>query len=239
MCGLVFSHQAVQNWEVKLAPLLAVVLRQRWGSKTGHSRSADETSLKVGGRWQYLCRATDSNRTLFDVYLSTTQSRAAADAFFRSAVAVTVIILKMITTHKYAGYLRALEQVFGDGVEHHPSTFKNNHLEQDRREVNGRPRLMGGFISPRSARFASVGFTMRGATSCDRRPGASSMPRQRSDGRSMSYGSPRCAICSRSRNPWHPPVDHQVVSSELARHLKEPISCSLARTTVVTAPFPG
>ncbi|WP_149226983.1 DDE-type integrase/transposase/recombinase [Azospirillum sp. B21] len=157
LCGLVFSHQAVQNWEVKLSPLLAVVLRQRWGSKTGHSRSADETSLKVGGRWQYLCRATDSNRNLFDVYLSTTQSRAAADAFFRSAVAVTVIILKMITTHKYAGYLRALEQVFGDGVEHHPSTFKNNHLEQDRREVNGRPRVMGGIKSPLSAvRFCRV-----------------------------------------------------------------------------------
>ncbi|WP_414637123.1 DDE-type integrase/transposase/recombinase [Azospirillum sp.] len=48
-------------------------------------------------------RAIDSNRNPIDVYLSKTRGRAAADAFFRSAVAVTVIILKMTTTHKYAG----------------------------------------------------------------------------------------------------------------------------------------
>ncbi len=52
LCCLVFSRQAVHNWEAKLAPLVAVALRQRWGSKTGHSRSVDETYLKVGGWWR-------------------------------------------------------------------------------------------------------------------------------------------------------------------------------------------
>src|SRR4051794_7169255 len=57
--GLVFSHEAVREWEAKLAPALAGELRRRRRGEAGRSWHVDETYLKVGGRWCYLYRAID------------------------------------------------------------------------------------------------------------------------------------------------------------------------------------
>ncbi|MCM8735749.1 DDE-type integrase/transposase/recombinase [Azospirillum sp. A1-3] len=62
--GLVFSHDAVRDWETRLAPLLANALRQRRRGKVGRSWYVDETYLKVAGQWQYLYRAIDSDGNL-------------------------------------------------------------------------------------------------------------------------------------------------------------------------------
>ena len=115
------------------------------------SRRATHPYLKVAGQWQYLYRAIDSDGNLVDVFLSATRDQAAAEAFFRSAIEVTGIIPETITTDKHSGYPPALEEVFGDAVEHRTSKFKNNHLEQDHRGVKGRTRPMRGFKSPVSA----------------------------------------------------------------------------------------
>jgi hypothetical protein len=52
--GIVFSHEAVRDWEAKLAPVLTDALRQRRHGKRGsHGRhwNVDETYLKVHGPW--------------------------------------------------------------------------------------------------------------------------------------------------------------------------------------------
>jgi transposase-like protein len=49
--GLVFSHEAVRDWEAKLAPRLTEALRQRRRGKIGRSWYVDETYLKVAGQW--------------------------------------------------------------------------------------------------------------------------------------------------------------------------------------------
>ncbi len=49
----------------------------------------DETYLKVHGRWCYLYRAIDRSGALVDVLFSEHRDMAAAQAFFRSAKAVT------------------------------------------------------------------------------------------------------------------------------------------------------
>ena len=41
--GIVFSHEAVRAWEVKLAPALAEDLRRRRRGKVGRSWHVDET----------------------------------------------------------------------------------------------------------------------------------------------------------------------------------------------------
>src|SRR5919202_1963211 len=47
--GMVFSHEAVREWEGKLAPALAEGLRRRRRGKAGRSWYVDAKHLKVGG----------------------------------------------------------------------------------------------------------------------------------------------------------------------------------------------
>jgi transposase-like protein len=49
--GMVFSHEAVRDWEAKLTPAPAEELRRRQHGKVGRSWCVDETCLKVAGRW--------------------------------------------------------------------------------------------------------------------------------------------------------------------------------------------
>src|SRR4051794_29349880 len=51
--GIVFSHEAVREWEAKLTPALAEALRRRRRGTVGRSWYVDETYLKVHGRWCY------------------------------------------------------------------------------------------------------------------------------------------------------------------------------------------
>src|ERR1700749_4401590 len=82
--GMVFSYEAVRDWEAKLTPALAERLRQRRRGKAGCSWYADETYLKVNGRWCYLYRAIDRSGALVDVMFSEHRDMKAARAFFRS-----------------------------------------------------------------------------------------------------------------------------------------------------------
>ena len=47
--GIVFSHEAVRDWEAKLTPALAEGLRHRRRGRIGKSRDVDETYIKVHG----------------------------------------------------------------------------------------------------------------------------------------------------------------------------------------------
>ena len=99
--GIVFSYEAVREWEAKLAPLLADELRRRRHGKDGTCRCqwhVDETYLKVRGCWCYLYRAIDRDGNLVDTMLSEHRDMAAAQAFFRSAKAVTGVTPDQVTT---------------------------------------------------------------------------------------------------------------------------------------------
>jgi putative transposase len=91
----------------------------------------------VAGQWQYLYRAIDRDGNLVDVYLSETRDQEAAEALFRSAVAVTGTTPDKVTTDKHASYPPTLDEVFCDDLEHRTSKHLNNHLEQDHRGVKG------------------------------------------------------------------------------------------------------
>ena len=149
--GLVFSHEAVREWEAKLAPALAEDLRRRRRGKAGRSWYVDETYLKVGGRWCYLYRAIDRAGALVDVMFSEHRDMAAAKAFFRSTKAVTGVTPDRVTTDGHDSYPRAIRTELGRGVRHRTSSYLNNGLEQDRRGIKGRYRPMRGFKCPQSA----------------------------------------------------------------------------------------
>jgi transposase-like protein len=155
--GLIFTHEAVRDWEAKLAPLLNDVLRKRLHGAVGKSWYVDETYIKVQGQWCYLYRAIDRNGHLIDARFSDTRDLAAAEAFFRSAWTVAGVAPDRITTDGHDAYPRAIRQVFGDRVTHRTNRYLNNHLEQDHRGIKQRYRPMGGFKTfATAARFCRV-----------------------------------------------------------------------------------
>ena len=105
----------------------------------------------MNGRWCYLYRAIDRNGTLVDVLFSEHRDMEAAQAFFRSAKAVTGITPDRVTTDGHDSYPRAIRTELGKGVRHRTSRYLNNPLEQDHRGIKGRYRPMRGFKCPRSA----------------------------------------------------------------------------------------
>src|ERR1700759_792191 len=149
--GIVFSHEAVRDWEAKLTPRLAEGLRRRRRGRIGKSWYVDETYIKVHGQWRYLYRAIDRNGALVDVMFSEHRDMAAAKAFFKSAKMVTGVTPDRVTPHGHDTYPGAIRTKLGEGVKHRDSQYLNNRLEQDHRGVKGRYGPMRGFECPRSA----------------------------------------------------------------------------------------
>jgi putative transposase len=155
--GIVFTHEAVREWEAQLAPLLSERLRKHRRGRVGSSWYVDETYLKVKGRWTYLYCAIDREGNLVDVLLSEKRDKAAAEAFFRSARIVTGSVPERVTTDGHDVYPGAIKTELGEEVRHRTNRYLNNHLEQDYRGIKPRTCLMGGFKSVESAkRFCRV-----------------------------------------------------------------------------------
>jgi len=131
---------------------LAENLRRRRKGKVGRSWYVDETYIRVRGGWRYLYRAIDRAGALVDVMLSEHRDLAAAQAFFRSAKAVTGVTPDRVTTDGHDAYPRALRTELGRHVRHRTSRYLNNRLEQDHRGIKGRCRPMLGLKSTGSAR---------------------------------------------------------------------------------------
>ena len=131
--GIVFSYEAVRDWEAKLTPALAGGLRRHRRGKVGRGWYVDETYIKVDGRWRYLYRAIDRNGALVDVMFSEHRDMVAAKAFFRSAKTVTGVTPERVTTDGHDSYPRAIRTTLGEGVQHRTSRYLNNRLEQDHR----------------------------------------------------------------------------------------------------------
>jgi transposase-like protein len=149
--GMVFSHEAVREWEAKLTPALAEDLRRRRRGKAGCSWYVDETYIRVSGRWCYVYRAIDRTGALVDVLFSEHRDLKAARAFFRSAQAVTGRTPERVTTDGHDSYPRAIRTELGEHVRHRTSRYLNNRIEQDHRGLKGRYRPMRGFKCSRSA----------------------------------------------------------------------------------------
>ena len=142
--NLVFTHEAVQDWEAKLAPLLIEALRMKRHRAVRESWYVGETYVRAQGQWQYLYRAIDRDGNFVDVRLSDTRDLAPAEAFFRSAWTVTGVTPDRITTDGHDAYPRVIRHVFGEQVIHRTNRYLNNYLEQDYQGVKQRYRPTGG-----------------------------------------------------------------------------------------------
>jgi putative transposase len=142
--GISFTHEAVREWESKLALLLSETLRKRRHGAVGQSWYVYETYIKVQGQWCYLYQAIDRDGNLVDVCLSDPRDLAAAEALFRSAWTVAGVTPDRIITDGPDAYPRAIRDVFGERVAHRTNRYLNTHVEQDHRGIEQRYRPTGG-----------------------------------------------------------------------------------------------
>ncbi len=127
--GVVFTHEAVRDWEARFAPLLTARLRAKRRGRAGRSWYVDETYIKVGGNWCYLYRAIDREGNLVDARLSETRDMDAAQRFFRQAVETVGHLPERVTTDGHDAYPRAIREALGDAVMHRTSRYLNNRME--------------------------------------------------------------------------------------------------------------
>ena len=138
--GIVFTHEAVRDWEARFAPLIADHLRTRRHGQAGKSWYVDETYIKVHGKWCYLYRAIDQDGHLVDSMLSEKRNMEAARRFFKQAVVVVGHTPNQVTTDGHSSYPRAIREIMGSNVQHRTSKYLNNRLEQDHRGIKQRHR---------------------------------------------------------------------------------------------------
>ena len=155
--GLVFTYEAIREWERRFAPLIAEQLRTKRRGQAGRSWYVDETYVRVKGKWCYLYRTIDADGHLVDSRLSEKRDLEAAQQFFRQALAVVGSAPEKVTTDGHASYPRAVREILGSTVQHQTNKYLNNRLEQDHRGIKQRYYPMHGFGSFVSAtRFCSA-----------------------------------------------------------------------------------
>ena len=149
--GFVFTYEAVRDWEARFAPLLADQLRARRRGQAQTSWYADETYVKVHGKWCYLYRAIDRDGNFVDSMLSEKRDMDAAQRFFKQGVETVGSVPERITTDGHNSYPRAIHEMLGYEVLHRCNPYLNNRLEQDHRGIKQRYYPMRGFGSFTSA----------------------------------------------------------------------------------------
>jgi putative transposase len=133
--GVVFTHEAVRDWEARFAPLLADQLRAKRRGQAGTSWYVDETYVKVHGIWCYLYRAIDRDGNLVDCMLSEKRNMEAAKRFFQQAVETVGHAPEQVTTDGHDSYPRAIRETLSSSVIHRCNPYLNNRLEQDHRGI--------------------------------------------------------------------------------------------------------
>ncbi len=138
----------VYRWVQRFTPLFAEAARP-CRHATGDRWFADETYVKVAGRWQYLYRAVDQFGQVIDVLVSERRDTAAARRFFTRALTHGPAPVE-VTTDRAAAYLRVLDDLLPDAL-HLTERYANNPIEADHGRLKARLRAMRGLKRLRSA----------------------------------------------------------------------------------------
>ena len=84
--GVIISHTTIMRWVIRYVP----EFEKRWNRfarSIGSSWRVDETYISIKGKWHYLYRAVDKQGRSIDFMLRSDRGIAAAQAFFRRALA--------------------------------------------------------------------------------------------------------------------------------------------------------
>jgi IS6 family transposase len=157
------DHTTVWRWVQRYAPELDRRVRREL-RQTGRSWRADETYIRVAGRWMYLYRAVDSLGATIDFYVSPTRNLAAAKAFFRKCLSGAHHRQpRVINVDGHAAYPKAVRELkrehkLGRRCRCRTCPYLNNIIEQDHRAVKRRITHKQGFRSLNGARRTIAGY---------------------------------------------------------------------------------
>src|SRR5271165_1395268 len=150
--GLSVDHVTVWRWVQRYAPEIQRRLRPRL-RPTNDSWRADETCMRVKGKWVYLYRAVDSTGTTIEFLLSAKRDAAAAERFLAKALGgENHPAPRVINTDEHAGYPPAIvrlkaKEALAENCRHRPVQYLNNVLEQDHRAIKRRVHASQHFRS--------------------------------------------------------------------------------------------
>ena len=116
---------------------------------------ADETYVKVAGRWAYLYRAIDQHGQVIDVLLSERRDLGAARRFFTRALRAGTVPAE-VTTDRAPAYLRVPDELVPSAL-HTVERYANKPIEADHGRLKARLRPMRGLKRHRSARILAAG----------------------------------------------------------------------------------
>jgi transposase, IS6 family len=155
--SITVDHVTVYRWVQRFTPEFIEAARL-CRHAPGDRWFADETYVKVSGRWTYLYRAVDQHGQVIDVLLSERRDLAAARRFFRRALRAGTVPAE-VTTDRAPAYPQVLDELI-PSVLHTTERYANNRVETDHGRLKARLRPMRGLKRHRSARILAAGHAL-------------------------------------------------------------------------------
>ena len=180
--GLEISHTTPYRWVQQYAP--EIDKRTRSYLKKGNdSYRADETYIKIKGRWKYLYRAVNSAGDTLEFLLTSKRDKKAAKRFFKKMLSNNhTVEPKVISVDKNPAYPAAFYELKSEGVIPKSTKFRqkkylNNIVEQSHRFIkrlvknnhwfqyfNTAKNTIAGYEIMNMIRRGQVKFVKRGNT---------------------------------------------------------------------------
>ncbi|MCA1835865.1 MAG: IS6 family transposase [Actinobacteria bacterium] len=148
------DHVTVYRWVQRFTPLLIDAARP-CRHAPGDRWFADETYVKVAGRWVYLYRAIDQYGQVIDVLVSEKRDLAATRRFFTRALNHGPCPAE-VSTDRAPAYPRVLDELLPSAC-HVVEQYANNPVEADHGRLKSRLRPMRGLKQLRSAQVITTG----------------------------------------------------------------------------------
>jgi transposase, IS6 family len=148
------THVTIYRWVQHFTPLV-IDAAQSCRQAPGDRWFADETYVKVAGRWVYLYRAIDQFGQVIDVLVSEKRGLAATRRFFTRTLRHGTPPTE-VSTDRAPAYPRALDDLAPTAC-HVMQKYANNPIESDHSRLQSRLRPMRGLKRLRCARVISAG----------------------------------------------------------------------------------
>ena len=160
--GVQVDHSTIARWVLHFGPILNDLIRREM-RRPNRSWRADETYVRVAGRWTYLYRAIDSAGSTIDFLLSPNRDLTAAKGFLQLALSAAPVGPRVINVDGHPAYATAIIELKESGelspnCRCRPSPYLNNIIEQDHRFVKKRITASQGFRSVEGALSTIAGY---------------------------------------------------------------------------------